>query len=43
MGRIRANMILMLLLDKRAYLELTMLDMEGCLREIDKVIDGVCS
>ncbi len=42
MSRISPDMMLMLLMDKRAYLVLTMPDMEGCLREIDKVIDGVC-
>ncbi len=39
MSRIREDMMLMLVLDKRAYLGLTMLDMEGCIREIDKALD----
>ncbi len=39
MGRIRADVMLLLVLDKRAYLGLAMLDMEGCLREIDKGLD----
>lgn len=43
MSRISPDMMLVLLMDKRAYLGLTMLNMEGCLREIDKVINGVCS
>jgi predicted regulator of Ras-like GTPase activity (Roadblock/LC7/MglB family) len=34
-GRIAPDTILLLLLDKKAYLGLTMLDMEGCLRDMD--------
>ncbi len=37
-SKITQDMMLMLLLDRRAYLGLTMLDMEGCLREIDRAL-----
>jgi len=43
MSKISADIMLMLVLDKRAYLGLTMLDMEGCLREIDKTLDEHCT
>ncbi|MEE9152437.1 MAG: hypothetical protein V3U20_11495, partial [Thermoplasmata archaeon] len=43
LSRIRPDIMLLLLLDKRAYLGLTMLDMEGCIREIDKVLNGFAS
>jgi predicted regulator of Ras-like GTPase activity (Roadblock/LC7/MglB family) len=39
MSRIKKDLILMLMLKKSAYLGLTMLDVEGCLREIDKNLD----
>ncbi len=46
MSRIKKDLILMLMLKKSAYLGLTMLDVEGCLREIDKNMDedyfGTC-
>ncbi len=37
-SRITREVMLVLLLDRKAYLGLTMLDMEGYLREIDKVL-----
>ncbi len=43
MGRIRADVVLLLVLDKRAYLGLAMLNMEGCLREMDQALDEHCS
>jgi predicted regulator of Ras-like GTPase activity (Roadblock/LC7/MglB family) len=43
MSKVKADMMLMLLLDKKAYLGLTMLDMEGFLREIDLVLDQCCT
>ncbi len=42
-SRIREDMMLILVLDKRAYVGLAMLDMEGCLREIDEALDERCS
>jgi predicted regulator of Ras-like GTPase activity (Roadblock/LC7/MglB family) len=39
MSRIKKDLILLLMLKKSAYLGLTMLDIEGCLREIDKNLD----
>jgi len=41
-GRIRSDLILLLELEKRAYIGLTMLLMEGCIREIDKSLDEHC-
>ncbi len=38
-SRLREDMMLMLVLDKGAYLGLTMLDMECCLREMDRALD----
>jgi len=38
-SKIKPDIILMLLLKKRAYLGLTMLDLEGCLREINKAMN----
>ena len=43
MSWVRADMMLLLLLDKKAYLGLAMLDMEGALREIDQILDKCCS
>lgn len=40
---IRSDVMLLLLLDKRAYLGLTMLDIEGYLREVDKALGECCS
>jgi predicted regulator of Ras-like GTPase activity (Roadblock/LC7/MglB family) len=42
-SRIREDKLLLLVLDKRAYLGLTMLDVECCLGDIDKVLDESCS
>ena len=42
-SKISEDVMLLLLLDKRAYLGLTMLDVEGCLREVDKALDECCS
>jgi predicted regulator of Ras-like GTPase activity (Roadblock/LC7/MglB family) len=38
-SRIRADLILLLLLDKTAYLGPTMLEMEGCIRQIDGILN----
>ena len=40
-GWIAENAILLLLLNKKAYLGLTMLDMEGCLRDIDPLLFNI--
>jgi predicted regulator of Ras-like GTPase activity (Roadblock/LC7/MglB family) len=42
-SKIKTDLMLMLLLDKKAYLGLTMLDIEGFLREIDHVLNKGCS
>jgi predicted regulator of Ras-like GTPase activity (Roadblock/LC7/MglB family) len=39
MSKIRKNVILMLVLEKKAYLGLTMLDVAGCLHDIDSALD----
>lgn len=38
-SKIREDVMLLLLVNKKAYLGLTMLDVEGCLREVDKAFD----
>ena len=38
-SKIREDAMLLLLVNKKAYLGLTMLDVEGCLREVDKAFD----
>lgn len=43
MSKVRSDIMLLLLLDRNAYLGLTMLDMEGGLREIDEVLDEFCT
>jgi predicted regulator of Ras-like GTPase activity (Roadblock/LC7/MglB family) len=43
LSRIREDVMVLLLVDKKAYLGLTMLDLEGCLREVDKTLDENCS
>lgn len=42
-SRIREDKLLLLVLDKRAYLGLTMLDVECCLGDIGKALDEGCS
>lgn len=42
-SRVRAEVMLVLLINKTAYLGLVMLDMEGCLRKIEKVMYKCCS
>lgn len=37
-SRINEDLMLLLLLDRRAYLGLTMLDIKGCLRDVDKAL-----
>ncbi len=39
MSRIRADVMLLLVLDRGAYLGLAMLEIEGCLREMDRALD----
>ncbi len=39
MSRINSHLLVILILKKTAYLGLTMLDVEGCLREIDDNLD----
>lgn len=41
-SKIKADLILLLVLKKDAYIGLTMLDVESCLREIDKDLDESC-
>lgn len=42
MSRIQADVILLLSLDKNAYLGPTMLEMEGCIRQIDGILN-ICN
>jgi predicted regulator of Ras-like GTPase activity (Roadblock/LC7/MglB family) len=41
-SKIREDAMLLLLVNKKAYLGLTMLDVEGCLREVGKAFDECC-
>ena len=42
-SRIRTDVLLFMVLEKRAYLGLTMLDVECCLEEIDQALEEDCS
>jgi predicted regulator of Ras-like GTPase activity (Roadblock/LC7/MglB family) len=42
-SRIRKDIMLLLVLDKNTYLGLTMLDVEGCLQNIDSALERNCN
>lgn len=39
-SRIKDDIMLLLVLDKKAYLGLTMLDIEGCIQDLDSALDS---